>query len=545
MRTVERYGRIQIIAPDGAQWLEVIEPDGSRERVPAFAAQDYDFVYDRHGYEEQVARGGVYRAVRYTPELEGEYRVFDEAGNRVEAFVCVPSDNPGYVTVSAKDPRYFAFSDGSCYVPVGLNLVGCGYDRQPAGNEHFQASQEVRTTGMIQWRRWLSELHAAGANYIRIWLSNGYTQARTEIMGVHNLAAFARLDRIVELAREYGIRIKMCLEHFRTFTNEGHFAYKRVVDPDTGRQLRDVEAWFNEEKWNERWIEDIAPYLARYRNDPVVFAWELWNEIDCGDACFDSVERFTRRMLPRVRSLSPRNLVVNSLGSMDEERKQQVQDAFAAIPDMDFLQVHRYLDQGAPLAICTEDPVAFSRDAVKRCSVGTKPLILTETGAVNDRHVGPFRFYAADHGGRIFDDVTYPAFFCGAAGSGHIWHWDSYVDTQNLWGHFRPLHDALEGVEADAEGFEPFEVEHEDVWILGLKGRSVALVLVRSRADRWDHMLRDGEEPPVLDDIMVPVAGADAEAYWLCGDDGELEGDGQDGWRLGGFRRGCILKIAL
>ena len=60
-------------------------------------------------------------------------------------------------------------------------------------------------------------------------------------------------------------------------------------------------------------MEDIRPYIARYQNDPVVFAWELWNEIDCGDACFDSVERFTRRMLPRVKALSPKNLAVNSL----------------------------------------------------------------------------------------------------------------------------------------------------------------------------------------------------------------------------------------
>ena len=129
-------------------------------------------------------------------------------------------------------------------------------------------------------------------------------------------------------------------------------------------------------------------------------------------------------------------------------------------------QVHRYLDQGAPLEICREDPVAFSQDAVQRCSTGKKPLILTETGAVNDRHVGPFRFYSADHGGRIFDDVTYPAFFCGAAGSGHIWHWDCYVDAQNLWPHFRPLHDALEGVQVDAENFQPDSIPDERAWIL-------------------------------------------------------------------------------
>ena len=368
MNAVERYGRIQIPAPAGASCLWVQTPAGARVRIPTFLNQEYDFVYDRHGYEAQTPRGEAYRCARYTPEQEGEYLVYDEAGAQVEAFVCTPSDNPGYVQVSRRDPRYFAFSDGSSYVPIGLNLVGCGYDRQPAGNEHFRASEDVRTTGMIQWRRWLAQMREGGANYARIWLSNRYTQARTEIMGVHDPAALARLDKVLDLARQYGIRVKLCFEHFRTFTDAGHFAYKRVVDPDTGRQLLDVETWFREERWNRRWLEDIAPYLDRYQNDPVVFAWELWNEIDCGDACFETVERFTRRMLPEVKRRSPKNLVVNSLGSMDEACKQQVQDAFAAIPDMDFLQVHRYLDQGAPLEICREVPVAFSQDAVQRCS---------------------------------------------------------------------------------------------------------------------------------------------------------------------------------
>ena len=130
MNAVERYGRIQIPAPEGASCLWVQTPAGARERIPTFLNQEYDFVYDRHGYEAQTPRGEAYRCARYTPEQEGEYLVYDEAGAQVEAFVCTPSDNPGYVQVSRRDPRYFAFSDGNSYVPIGLNLVGCGYDRQ-------------------------------------------------------------------------------------------------------------------------------------------------------------------------------------------------------------------------------------------------------------------------------------------------------------------------------------------------------------------------------------------------------------------------------
>lgn len=160
---------------------------------------------------------------------------------------------------------------------------------------------------------------------------------------------------------------------------------------------------------------------------------------------------------------------------------------------------------------------------------------------MNDRHVGPFRFYSADHGGRIFDDVTYPAFFCGAAGSGHIWHWDCYVDAQNLWPHFRPLHDALEGVQVDAENFQPDSIPDERAWILELKGDNTTLVLVRSRADRWDFVLRDGKEPRSLQGSTCPCAARPRSSG--CRGTRARASPSAQGWTLSGFRRGCIVKI--
>lgn len=543
MRTVDVFGRITFRVPDAEAIFRVRAPSGAETAVLAFVQQDYEFSYDRHGYESQKAVGDPYPAARYTPDEPGCHVLLGPDGSELERFESIPSERRGFIGVSKRDPRYFAYSDGGGYVPIGLNLVGCTYDRMPAGDGHFTASDKLQTTGMIQWRRWFRGLRDSGANYARIWLSNRYTEARTELMGVHDLAALARFDQLVELARDSGVRLKLCFEHFRTFTDTGHFAYKRYVNPDTGRALLNTETWFSDPIWNERWLADIRPYIARCQNDPVVFAWELWNEIDCGDASFSVVEAFTRRLLPRVRALSPKNMVVNSLGSFDEERKQQVQDAFAAIPDMDFLQVHRYLDQGAPLEICHTDPVLFSIDAIKRCSTDNHPIILTETGAVNDRHVGPFRFYDCDHNGLIFTDVTYPAFFAGAAGSGHIWHWDRYVDSQNLWHHFTPLVSALAGVDVETEGFEPFDESTDDCWVLGLRGRKTILCLLRNRSDRWDLVLRDSKKPePVA--VELKTYGHQAEIVWLAGDEGYFEQEG-DVVRIGGFTRGGILRLIL
>ncbi len=144
------------------------------------------------------------------------------------------------------------------------------------------------------------------------------------------------------------------------------------------------------------------------------------------------------------------------------------------------------------------DPVMLSVDAVQRARRPDRPVLLAETGAVNDAHSGPFRYYRADHDGLIFHDTTYPAFFAGAAGSGHIWHWDRYVDQKNLWYGFRALADALHGVAVDCEGFVAFTQSTDEYWCLGLRGRTVSLVWLRNRADRWDFVLRDDLTPAAV-----------------------------------------------
>jgi hypothetical protein len=423
--------------------------------------------------------------------------------------------------------------------------VGCGYDRLPAGAEHFEASSQTATTGMSEWKRWFRRMAENGVNYCRVWLSNRYTEARTELMGVHDPVALARFDALVELARTHGVRLKLCLEHWRTFSDAGHFAYRRYVDPDTGRQLAGEDEWFLNPVWNARWLKDIEPYVARCQNDPVVFAWELWNEIDCGKAKCGSVKVFTERMLEAVKALSPRNLAVNSLGSFDEEWKQERQDCFRDMPQMDFQQAHRYLDQGAPMRICHEDPVEFSIEAVRRARRADKPVILTETGAVNDRHVGPFRFYRCDDDGLIFHDVTYPALFAGAAGSGHIWHWNEYVEAKNLWRHFRPLTRAFDGVNPENEMFETGIIRDDRAWILLLRGKTVSLAYVRNKSDRWDCVLRDALPPAPVSGLTIPVECASATAYWIMD---ETPGDAAvnaGGVALPTFTHGCVVRMRL
>lgn len=553
MQTVECFGRwhAALRSSQVVTAVRFVAPDGTEYRRPPFRHQPVEFIYDDHGYETIAPAGETVWAARFTPDQPGVWRCawLNTDGQVVDedAFTCAAGTHPGYVEISRRDPRYFAFTNGTPYVAIGLNLCLPEYFALSTGEE-FKTGSKRGTLGARQYERWFRELAGNGGNFARLWLGHSYFQVETEVAGEHDLRRFAALDRVVELARQYGIRLKFCLEYFRGF-GDGAFPSRVLRHPVDGRTPKDMDEWFQAADWQGLWRRKLDALLARYGDDPVVMAWELWNEINCcATSSFQVPEAWTRRRLREIKAASPRNLVTNSLGSYDWEGFQALQDAFK-MPEMEFQQVHRYLDQGASLAICRTDPVAFSIDAVQRSRCPDRPVLLAETGAVNDCHSGPFRYYAADHDGLIFHDTTYPAFFAGAAGSGHIWHWDRYVDPKNLWYGFRALAAMLEGVAVDRQAFTPMDLSTPAYWCLGLTGQTVTLLWLRNRSDNWDKVLRDAVPPTPVGDAHIDlgalgITAATAELFqpWPGEAIGPV-GLSPATLHLPGFRHGLLCRL--
>ncbi|HEY3332027.1 MAG TPA: hypothetical protein VGK19_18490 [Capsulimonadaceae bacterium] len=500
------YERWRSSVDERADKVVFVSPCGAVHERVTFVDYDASFSYDRHGYESVALVGPANRSVRFTPNEIGTWRYTPMCDNQPIGegeFTCVESLNPGYVIVSPHDPRYFCFSDGSPYVPIGLNLCWPTMYALSSGQEFLVTAQRA-TFGAREFERWFDRLAANGGNFARLWLGATYFQPEPEIAGALDFTRLAAIDRAVDLARSKGIRLKLCLEYFRTF-EQGHMQSRHLLHPDDGRSPASMEAWFTSDEWQSLWMAKVDALLARYGDDPVVMAWELWNEIDCCYAAsFDIVNEWTRRMLGVIKASSPRNLVTNSLGSFDLEAKQALQDAFK-MPEMDFQQVHAYIDQGAARPACKTDAVAMAVTCVDLARRPDRPILLAETGAVNDCHSGPFGFYGWDDDGLIMHDTTYSPFFAGAAGSGHIWHWAVYVDAKNHWPQFKALSDAIDGIAVDREYFEVIDMSTQECWQLALRGRSTSLLWLRNKADRWDHVLRDGIPAPELT-LSVDVA---------------------------------------
>jgi len=400
-------------------------------------------------------------------------------------------DRSAFVRVSPRDPRYFELSDGQPYIPIGLNMIG-----PPA-------------SGLAGMETWFQKLSANGGNFVRIWLSNPFFDVEHGRSGEFDPERAKRIDALLALARKYGIRLKLCTEHFRHL-GEGtqQWAAKPQHLVANGGPAKDTADFFNGEAGRRQYERKLAWYAGRYADDPIIFGWELWNEMDAVRA---NVWRpWSAEMLPELHRLFPRNLAMQSLGSYDNERKRASYRALCELPGNDVLQVHRYLDLGASWKVCHGPVAIFAAEAVRDLrSLGIrKPVLLAESGAVERGHSGPFKLYAKDRDGILLHDVLFAPFFAGAAGPGHIWHWDVYVARNDLWRHFGRFAAAVKDLDPPAEAFEPFELPHTRLFILGLKGRRTSLLWCRDRENTWQTELAEGKEPDLLRGIRLDLGPA-------------------------------------
>jgi hypothetical protein len=303
----------------------------------------------------------------------------------------------------------------------------------------------------------------------------------------------------------------MCVEYFRSILPEAPKPPVRGLNPKIlhhvkqGGFYQDMKDFLTSERGRTQYKDKLRSYADRYRNEPAIFAWELWNEMN---AVRGPWYPWTQEMLPELHRLFPQTLAVQSLGSFDRDATRQQYRLMCNIPENDVLQVHRYLDQGAELPVCHGPIDVLAADAVAelRAMGVRKPILLAETGAVKPKHSGASELYAKDRQGMLLHDMLFAPFFAGAAGTGHVWFWREAIERPNLWHHFQRFHRAIEGIDPPAEGFEPLRPDHPQLRIYALRGRQTSLAWCRDRANDWTTELKDGVPPRRLSGVAVDLA---------------------------------------
>jgi hypothetical protein len=132
-----------------------------------------------------------------------------------------------------------------------------------------------------------------------------------------------------------------------------------------------------------------------------------------------------------------------------------------------------------------------------------KPVLLAETGAVKPNHTGPSEYYQSDTEGMLLHDILFAPFFSGAAGPGHCWHWEVYIDKNNLWYHFQRFSNVVKGLNPVKENFVPMRQDQKNIRVYILKGDSTTLIWCRDVDNTWKSELVNHQPPkPISENIL-------------------------------------------
>ncbi|WP_321475048.1 cellulase family glycosylhydrolase [uncultured Paludibaculum sp.] len=437
-----------------------------------------------------------------------------------------------FVQVSKSDPHYLELSSGDAFLPIGQNI---GWERFATDENEVFARTGTR----------FRNLSRNGGNLARVWLSHPFYDFDPGADAAEIQLKLNRIARLVSLARQHGLRLKLCIEHFRTLKAlpvvfPGSVSFGK---PELAPLFGDITSFYTNEPGRQWYLRKLNILARSFADEPTILGWELWNEINASQGT--GWEEWTRVMLLETKKRFPRQLVMQTLGSFDRESSAELYRRFSTMPGNELAQVHRYLDPGARLEACRGpfDVVAASAVASLRAFANDRPVFLSEVGAVEANHSGPSKLYETDREGILLHDGLFAPFFAGSAGSGHFWHWQDYIERQNLWSHFARFAEAVRGLDPRVERFEPITVVHERLRVYTLRGQRHSLIWVRDRGSDWKSELVEGRPAPILKGLTLQVSGRKAAIYdpWTNRHSTARVRDGRV--TLPPFRRSLVIRV--
>jgi hypothetical protein len=238
---------------------------------------------------------------------------------------------------SANSP--FAGRRGTAFVRHGTPFrpLGVNYYNAAGDPEIFQCGtplDEPDTRLDEQFRRIRAE---TGANVVRFWAFRSYTDSGTD---------WRALDRVIRLAQTHDLLLIPVLENQWADCTHGG---PRTADWYAGRYHQPDDGY------PISYEEYVRRIVARYRDEPAIFAWMLMNEAEAkrpdGSGDPDPLHAFAEQMTRLVKEIDPNHLV--ALGVIGRGQPGTADVAFErlhAIGTIDLVSYHDYQADQVPLS---------------------------------------------------------------------------------------------------------------------------------------------------------------------------------------------------
>ena len=273
-------------------------PSGAVMEHIGFWYQDYNRS-DRFSGDELEPIGRPEWRVRITPREEGDYTYSlriklredtrdDTLETSPRSFICLPSNNRGFIRVSQKDPKYFEFENGEFFYPIGHNLHS-PIDLR-CWKEIFKQDPPAGR-GLNMYAEFFTKMQQNQENIAEVWMSSWWLGIEWTRQwrnyhgpGRYSLQHAWKLDYLLELARTHGINVHLVLDNHGKFSTWCDWEwdlnpYNSSADPKNG-VISSSEEFFTNET-TRRWHRNKLRYItARWGADPTIMGWELVSEYD-------------------------------------------------------------------------------------------------------------------------------------------------------------------------------------------------------------------------------------------------------------------------
>lgn len=415
-------------------------PNFSELTRPAFYTRQYKSEL-RMNLQTRIPYGRPEWALRFTPEISGTHKfkiIVRDNNSTIETnwqlFNVNDSKNPGFIRVSKDDLRYFEYTNGEFFFPIGFNI----HSVKDLRSENKLKIGYRPDRGIYAYEEYFDAMSANGLNAAEIWMAAWsfaieWTSSRTDYYGLgrYNLYNAWRLDHVLNHARKKRIKIHLVLDNHGKLSSHcdpewndsPHNKSREFAIADNAMLDKPNQFFYNEEA--EKYYLKRNRYIAaRWGADPNIFGIEFWSEIDLitdmkqtyND---DSSVKWHKKMSEQLDSFGVRNLMTTHTCG-DFNHPITYRKYYEEIPLISYIVGDAYTDK-TPI-------VEHMKKHSEKLKFFNKPLLITEYGG-SPQGAALNKLEADLHGG------IWSSLFLEQAGTPFLW-WHDFIHDKHKYMHF-------------------------------------------------------------------------------------------------------------
>ncbi|HPO90871.1 MAG TPA: hypothetical protein P5270_02615 [Victivallales bacterium] len=418
----------------------IVQPNFKEIKRPAFFTREYQSSINLN-LQIRTPYGAPYWAFRFVPESPGIYKfkiIAKDKDLSIESswrsFTSIESNRPGFIRVCENDKRYFEFTNGKFFYPIGFNI----HSVKDVRSEKKLNLGYIPDRGIYAYQEYFDAMAANNLNSVEIWMAAWsfaieWTFARTDYYGLgrYNLYNAWRLDNVLSYAREKDIKIHLVLDNHGKLSSHcdpewndsPHNKNRDFAIADNAMLSHPSEFFYNQEAENY-YLKRNRYIAARWGADPNIFGIEFWSEIDLITDIKKTYDDNTsvnwhKKMSEQLDSFGIRNLLTTHTCG-DYNHPITYRKYYEEIPLISYIVGDAYRDH-TPI-------VEHMKRHTQTLKFFNKPLLITEYGG--SPQGAAFNKLEADlHGG------IWASFFLEQAGTPFLW-WHDFIHDKNKYKHF-------------------------------------------------------------------------------------------------------------